>query len=280
MKKILVPTDFSKHGMAALETAVELAKKSGAAITLLHVVEQALTGSYTISGEGHPNESEERMFTYEMIKKSRQILEKQVMDPRFKNVTVTGELKLGNPYHGIRAIITDHKPDLVVMGARGNNSLERIILGSTTERVVRHMDCPVLTVHKKPLNFKFKNIVYATSMSEEEESFSQAVRRIQELFGATVHMVRINTPGDFQRDRSVKRYMQTFAKRIGLKNFTLNVYSDLTAEEGIIYFADEIKADMICMATHGRTGFAHVLAGSVAEDVVTHSRRPVLTHVI
>jgi nucleotide-binding universal stress UspA family protein len=74
--------------------------------------------------------------------------------------------------------------------------------------------------------------------------------------------------------------MQTFAKRIGLKNFTINIYSDLTAEEGIIYFADDIKADMICMATHGRTGFAHVLAGSVAEDVVTHSRRPVLTHVI
>jgi nucleotide-binding universal stress UspA family protein len=280
MKKILVPTDFSKPGMAALETAVELAKKSGASVTLLHVVEQAMSESYTISGEGHPDESEERRFTYEMIKKSRLMLEKQVMDPRFKNVTLTGELKLGNPYHGIRAIITDHKPDLVVMGTRGNGSLERMIIGSTTERVVRHMDCPVLTVHKKPLNFSFKNIVYATTMSEEEQAFSRVVRRMQEMFGATVHLVRINTPADFQRDRSVKKFMHQYAKMIGLKNYTLNVYSDLSAEEGIIYFADDIKADMICMATHGRTGFAHVLAGSVAEDVVSHSRRPVLTHVI
>lgn len=280
MKKILVPTDFSKPGMAALETGVELAKKSGASVTLLHVVEQALSGSYTISGEGHPDESEERMFTYEMIKKSRKILENQVMDPRFKNVTLTGELKLGNPYHGIRSIITEQKPDLVVMGTTGNGSLERMIIGSITERVVRHMDCPVLTVHKKPLNFSFKNIVYATSMSRDEEPFSQVVRQMQDLFGATVHLVRINTPGDFQRDRSVKKFMQQYARIIGLKNYTLNVYSDLSAEEGIIYFADDMKADMICMATHGRTGFAHVLAGSVAEDVVTHSRRPVLTHVL
>ena len=39
-------------------------------------------------------------------------------------------------------------------------------------------------------------------------------------------------------------------------------------EEGIIHFADQINADMIAMATHGRRGFAHVMAGSVAEDVV------------
>ena len=38
-------------------------------------------------------------------------------------------------------------------------------------------------------------------------------------------------------------------------------------------------ADLVAMATHGRTGFAHVLAGSIAEDVVSHSKRPVLTFV-
>lgn len=280
MKKILVPTDFSKPSLAALETGIELAKRAGATITLLHVVEQAVVDSYTISGEGHPDETQERIFTAAMIKKSREQLTKLVMDPKFKNVTVNGELKLGNPYHGIRSIITEHHPDLVIMGTIGNSSIERMIIGTNTERVVRTMDCPVLTVHKKPSRFDFKNIVYATTMSEDEESFARVVKRMQELFKATIHLVRINTPSDFQRDRSVKKFMHQYAKRLGLKNITINVYSDLSPEEGIIYFADEIGADLICMATHGRTGFAHVLAGSVAEDVVTHSRRPVLTRVI
>ena len=73
--------------------------------------------------------------------------------------------------------------------------------------------------------------------------------------------------------------MEDFAKRLQLKNYTINVFNDLSEEEGIIYFADSINADLIAMATHGRTGFAHVLAGSIAEDVVSHSKRPVMTFV-
>jgi nucleotide-binding universal stress UspA family protein len=73
--------------------------------------------------------------------------------------------------------------------------------------------------------------------------------------------------------------MEDFAKKLKLTNYTINVFNDVSEEEGIIYFADSINADMIAMATHGRTGFAHVLAGSIAEDVVSHSKRPVLTFV-
>ena len=74
--------------------------------------------------------------------------------------------------------------------------------------------------------------------------------------------------------------MEKFAKKLGLKNFTINIFNDITEEEGIIYFAESIDADLIAMATHGRTGFAHVLAGSIAEDVVGHAKRPVLTFVV
>jgi nucleotide-binding universal stress UspA family protein len=117
-------------------------------------------------------------------------------------------------------------------------------------------------------------------MSKDEEIFSRIVKRAQDLYNATVHLVRINTPGNFQRDAVVRKYMQDFAKKLMLKNYTINVFNDVTEEEGIIYFSDSIDADMIAMATHGRTGFAHVLAGSIAEDVVGHSKRPVLTFVV
>jgi nucleotide-binding universal stress UspA family protein len=281
MKKILVPTDFSKTSVTALEVAVEIAKKSGAEITLLHVVEEATPDSYNITGEWQTNEDwSDKLFTLKLLEKSKGQLEKLVLDPRFSAVKVNGELRLGNAFHGMRTIITENKVDLVVMGTRGKSKLEEMIIGSNTERVVRHSKCPVLSVHKKPAKVDFKNIVYATAMHKDEEVFTKIIKRTQQLYDSTIHLVRVNTPGDFQRDYVVREYMEKFAKKLGLKNYTINIFNDITEEEGIIYFAETIDADLIAMATHGRTGFAHVMAGSIAEDVVGHAKRPVLTFVV
>lgn len=281
MKKILVPTDFSKTSITALEVAMEIAKKSGAEITLLHVVEEATPDSYHITGEWQTDEDwSDRLFTLKLLEKAKAQLEKLVLDPRFSAVKVNGELRLGNAFHGMRTIITEHKVDLVVMGTQGKSKLEEMIIGTNTERVVRHSKCPVLSVHKKPAKIDFKNIVYATAMHKDEEVFTKIIKRTQQLYDSTIHLVRINTPGDFQRDYVVREYMEKFAKKLGLKNYTINIFNDITEEEGIIYFAETIDADLIAMATHGRTGFAHVMAGSIAEDVVGHSKRPVLTFVV
>jgi nucleotide-binding universal stress UspA family protein len=280
MKKILVPTDFSKTSIIALETAFDIAKKAGADIYLLHVVEEATPDSYLISGEWQKDNWDDRLFTFKLLEKAKKQLEKLVQEPRFSAVKLVGELRLGNPFHGMNAIIAEQKVDLVVMGTRGQTNLESMVIGTNTERIVRHSRCPILTVHKKPASTDFKNIVYATAMSKDEEVFSRIVKRTQQIYNSTIHLVRINTPGDFQRDRIVKDYMNKFAKSLQLKNFTINVYNDLNEEEGILYFADSIDADMIAMATHGRTGFAHVLAGSIAEDVVNKAKRPVLTFVV
>ena len=280
MKKILVPTDFSKPAMIAAEVAADIAKKANAELTLLHVVEEAVGNSLNVEGQvSDDSRWEERLFTMKLIEKAKKQLTKLVEDPRFEGVRVKQELRIGSPYHGMNTIIIERKVDLVVMGTAGHSELEQMIIGSNTEKIVRRSHCPVLTMHSKPASKEFKNIVYATSMDKDEEVFSRIVRATQKLYDATIHLVRINTPGNFQRDVVVKKYMQDFAKKLQLKNFTLNVFNDVSEEEGIIYFADSIDADLVAMATHGRTGFAHVLAGSIAEDVVSHSKRPVLTFV-
>ncbi len=280
MKKILVPTDFSKTSLIAVDVAFDIAKKDGADIILLNVVEEATSDSYRISGEWQKANWEDRIFTYRLLEKAKKQLEKLVMEPRFNAVKITGELRLGNPFHGMNAIIIDRKVDLIVMGTKGHTKMEEMIIGTNTEKVVRRSHCPVLTVHKKPSSSDFKNIVYATSMANDEEVFSRIVKRTQQLYNSTIHLVRINTPANFQRDREVKGYMEKFAKKLLLKNYTINVYNDISEEEGIINFADSINADLIAMATHGRTGLAHMMAGSVAENVVGHSGRPVLTFVV
>jgi nucleotide-binding universal stress UspA family protein len=281
MKKILVPTDFSKEAQIATEVARDIAKKAGSELILLHVIEAASGGSFNVEGESkYGGDPEEKLFNLALIKKARKQMETVLSNSMFNGMKVKGELKLGTPFHGMRTIITEKKVDLVVMGTAGKTKVDEMIIGTNTEKVVRHAQCPVLTVQKKPTTTDFKNIVYATAMSKDEEVFAAIVKRSQDLYNATIHLVRINTPGNFQRDVVVQKYMKDFAKRLMLKNYTINIFNDLTEEEGVIYFADSINADLIAMATHGRTGFAHVLAGSIAEEVVSHSKRPVLTFVV
>lgn len=279
MKRILVPTDFSKTSLIALDVACEIAKKGGAEVIALHVVEEPGSESFRITGEVPPKNFQDRLYTLKLLEKSKKQLEKLVFDPKYKSIKLDGEMRLGNAYHGMNTIIIEQKVDLVVMGTQGHSRLQEMIIGSNTEKVVRHSKVPVLSVHKKPTTVNFKNIVYATAMTKDEEKFSKVVKAAQAIYNSKIHLVRINTPGDFQRDRVAKDYMEKYAKKLGLKDYTINVYNDITEEEGIIYFADSINADMIAMATHGRTGFAHVLAGSIAEEVVSHAKRPVLTFV-
>lgn len=280
MKKILVPTDFSKPASLAADVAADIAKRSGAELIFLHVVEEATGVSINIEGQtDYGGGWENKIFTMKLIEKAKKQLAKVAEDPKFEGIKVRQELRVGTPFHGMNAIIAERKVDLVVMGTSGRSELEHMIIGSNTEKVVRHSHCPVLTVNNKPTSKEFKDIIYATSMNKDEEVFSRIIRKTQQIYDSTIHLVRINTPSNFQRDSIVKRYMQDFAKKLQLKNYTINVFNDLTEEEGIVNFAESINADMIGMATHGRTGFAHVLAGSIAEDVVSHSKRPVLTFV-
>lgn len=278
MKKILVPTDFSKSAQIAVDVASAIALKDNAQLILLHVVEEASQTSFNITGEVKVSGGwENKLFTMKLIDRSKKQMAKLFEEVKMSGVKVKKELRLGTAFYGMRDIIAEQKVDLVVMGTAGRARLHETVLGSNTEKVIRHAKCPVLTVWKKPVTTDFKNIVYATSLGEDEEVFSRIVRNTQEIYRSTIHLVRINTPGNFQRDVVVRKQMQDFAKKLQLKRFTINIFNDLTEEEGIVYFADSIHADLIAMATHGRTGFARVLAGSIAEGVASHSRRPVLT---
>lgn len=280
MKKILVPTDFSKQATIATEVAADVARRSGAELVLLHVVEEVTGGSFNVEGQVGTGDIADRLFNYKMLGKAKKQLEKAVLDPSIRDVKADGVLRVGNPFHGMRSMLAEKKFDLVVMGTAGHTKIEEMLIGTNTEKIVRLSKCPVLTVHKKPATSNFKDIVYATAMAKDEEVFSRIVRRTQQLYNSNIHLVRVNTPGDFQRDSTVKDYMNRFAKKLALKNYTISVYNDLNVEEGVIRFADSINADLIAMATHGRTGFAHVIAGSVAEEVVGHAKRPVLTFVV
>lgn len=282
MKNILVPTDFSQASLDALEAAIKIARKANGRLSILHVVEELQTETISVTGEAGHASQEDLRYQAALIRESKKKLEDLVLSVRNTwrsndNFQIDSLIRLGNPYHKLEEIISEQSNDLVVMGESFHSDLEHFFGRSHAEKVVRKMRCPVLTVRQGIKVGDFKRVVYATSMSEDEEVFGPLVNHLQALFGSEVNLLRINTPEDFQRDISVKEYMREFSLKTGIKNPVLQIFNDLSVSEGIRYFSMEIDADLIVMATHGRSGVVQLLNSSIAEEVVANSQIPVLT---
>ena len=87
----------------------------------------------------------------------------------------------------------------------------------------------------------------------------------------------INTTGNFTTTRKAQHRLDKFIHGFKFVQVHTEIYNSLSEEAGILEFADDIGTDLIAMATHGRSGILHLLTGSIAEDVVNHSKRPVWT---
>jgi nucleotide-binding universal stress UspA family protein len=100
---------------------------------------------------------------------------------------------------------------------------------------------------------------------------------MQLLFDSEFYFVSITTPGDFKTSREANASLEKFIAKFKFENIHTQIYNSVSEESGILEFADDIGADLIALTTHGRTGILHLLTGSIAEDVVNHSKRPVWT---
>jgi len=120
-------------------------------------------------------------------------------------------------------------------------------------------------------------VVFASTFQELDALVAARIKNIQQVFDAEFYFVFINTPGNFKTSREAFSLLEIFIHRFKFKDIRTQIYNSLSEESGILEFADDIGADLIAMTTHGRTGILHLLAGSIAEDVMNHSKRPVWT---
>ncbi|MGY6557866.1 MAG: universal stress protein [Nitritalea sp.] len=279
MKTLLVPFDFSETATFALDFAIELAEKSGAALHVLHVVE--VPANYTLNTMGggvDPNASEmEQVYFVELVEKRKKDLadlSAKYQDKSFEFVT---KLQLGSPFSGISKEIAEVEADMVIMGSRGSSGLEELLIGSNTEKVVRYAKCPVLTVKGPTQLASLKKIVYASDFSAKKDEVIEQVKELQKTLGAELYLVKVNTPSAFESSRTSFEKIEAFIERHAIQHVTAEIYNSPSEEEGIVDYAQDIDADLIALGTHGRTGFLHLLSGSIAEDVVNSAKRPVWT---
>ncbi len=277
MKTILVPYDFSEQAENAFEFARGLAQKSNAHLKVLHVLETPTMTSLGTMGTVESGHEIDQIYVLELIEKRKKQLSD--LEVKFKNTDYKFSTKLifGNPYAGITKEVADFDADIIVMGSKGSSGLEELLIGSNTEKVVRNAKCPVITIKDKRDVDSIKKIVFASDFNEGSLKIVNKLKKLQSLLEAEIFLVKINTPSMFESSRSSVKSMQEFIKDHKLENASFEVYNSSSEEEGIIEFAEDINADLIAMATHGRTGFLHLLSGSIAEDVVNHAKRPVWT---
>lgn len=147
-KKILLPTDGSKCAEKAAEHAILIARQNNADIIVLNVLETHSLAGLPVAdftrkvNEVFRQEGENALERIYNIFKN--ISEKQGFKEEVKLILETKE---GYPADMILQTVEKENIDLVVMGASGKNRIEKFLLGSVAEKVVRHAKCPVLTVH-------------------------------------------------------------------------------------------------------------------------------------
>jgi nucleotide-binding universal stress UspA family protein len=139
-KQILVATDFSEPSELALEYAHTLARKFGAALAVVHVVEEP----FPIASEFSP--ADVASYRTRLVDEATRELSGAVS--ALTDVPVRAEVVVGSTAQGIVEAATERGADLIVMGTRGRGAVATLLMGSVAERVVRTADCPVLTVHR------------------------------------------------------------------------------------------------------------------------------------
>ena len=140
-KTILFPTDFSDVSEAAACYALSMARKYRAGIVAVHVVDvsEEAAGFYVPHMSFDSLDEEMTAGAGNMLKKFCSRVFKGFRS--YETRVVTGE-----PYKEILKAVKSEKADLVVMGSLGRGRLEKFIFGSTAERVMRQVNCPVLVV--------------------------------------------------------------------------------------------------------------------------------------
>jgi universal stress protein A len=141
--RILVPTDFSVHAEAALRYALELAKKFGASVHLMTVVENPLaagmwsTELYTAEIAG---------LQLNLVRDAERRLRGSVP---LDDGTVSIEVRTGPAAKQILEVAAERGVDLIVLGTHGRTGLAHVVMGSVAEKIVRLAPCPVLTLRAK-----------------------------------------------------------------------------------------------------------------------------------
>jgi nucleotide-binding universal stress UspA family protein len=282
IRTILCPVDFFPASDAAVSYAAGLVANYEATIRLLHVITPIAAGAYEYA-------IDTAELVASMEESSMAQMNKLVAGMKESGVVAEPEVRLGDVYDEIKRDIELLKPDLVVMGTHGRRGVQRWFIGSTTEKLLRHIPVPLVTMsaaREKPWREpRFKRILVATDFSDgtaDALAYAFSVAQQNESEVVLLHVL-----DDISMD-SVGKYRDLLigGVRKQLEDLVLpeagNWYDIVTrVETGAPYrvilrtIKDE-RPDLLVMNIHGKGMLDRALLGSTAERVVRAAPCPVM----
>jgi nucleotide-binding universal stress UspA family protein len=276
IRKILVPTDFSPLATCSFQFALRLAARNGASVHLLHVVEGG--NHYTFSSIGEIlHDPMDDLFILKMLEKGRHQLAEMAEKEADGPVSVHYQVQVGDPAGAILEAVRENDIDLVVIGATGGGWLDRLLVGSTTEQVVQRAACPVITLKCNLAESGLNNIVFAVDPDENQSGVVEELKKLQQLTGARLHLLLVNTPGTFESSSKSRERLRQFVATHRVENYVTHVYDEGSMEAGLFGFAEEIGADLLALGTHQQSRLLSVLSPNPEQNIIHHATRPVWT---
>ncbi len=281
--------DFSEGSEAALIRAADLAERFHARLHLFHT---EATFRASRGGEHQADQAKDqslvRLYEFaEEVLGGTDVLD--VLGPEF--VVRHGEYAAD----AVVRYATEVEAGLVVLGTHGRRGYQRLALGSVAESVVRHAPCPVLTVPNEAARTApspSRPVLVAVDFSAHSRAALQLGEQFAALFDAPIEAIHV------AEDLGLVPEFYTDAGMVVAHNIPELAdkaeahLQQLVDEEGgtarphvrfgrphheIVARAEEVRAGLVVMATHGLTGVKHALLGSVTERALRRSHCPVLS---
>jgi nucleotide-binding universal stress UspA family protein len=286
-RTVLVGTDFSNLAKQVVAAAARLARRLETRAEIAHALTAALYGPVV------------EALDVPAIKEAMETSAKQELErirvSEFANVESRTTVVSGsNAAMSIVDLARERDADLCVVGTHGSSRLERMLIGSVAEKIVRHAPCDVLTIpidvnDRSPLAAR---ILVATDFSETAERAIEVAAELAPIFDADVHVVHVINPAvpilrphslslettSETRARKSKMLASLVERKLAaVPRVTSEALLNMSTHLAITGYARDHEIELVVMGTHGRTGLSGVLLGSVAERTVRHaSSCPVL----
>jgi nucleotide-binding universal stress UspA family protein len=276
-KKILVAIDGSESSRNALVQAFRFAVDEKCWITVTSVI-PPYDGEFEIVGV-RDIRAALRKPCEDALSDARKLAEQE-------RVLIKTVVEEGEAHERIVDLADAENCDITIMGRRGLRAVERMLVGRVTARVIGHSQRDVLVVPNNTA-VGWKTILFATDGSKYSALAADRAIAFAKSYGGELKVLSVvDVPTEFYAEapqavedliRKAKGFVADVKKQAEASGVKAETFvGEAEAHEAVNKLAEEQKADMIVIGSHGRTGLRRLLMGSVAEKVIGYATRPVL----
>lgn len=271
MKRIIVPVDFSPYSENAFLSASKIAARGDATITCINAITSELDWKNLSATEKAKHQE-----ILDLEAEAKDKLKLFITTHKVKSTPIEAVVEVGVPGQVLVDLAEKQKADLIVIGAYGKGYEEGKFIGSTTQKVMRQANCPVLAVKKVMDGRAMKKMVFASLFNEASRPAFTRMKPLIKTIGASVYFLYINTPAKFTDSARAEKLMRSYAA--GQEDLIIHrhIYNHEEAEKGIVAFAEEENAGIIGIASNVRKSSASYQIG-VTDTVLFKTDIPVLS---